>query len=105
MNSSEMCCHELRALAQKEKIKGYYAMKKAELSLALGLGPIIVIPKGGGKRCEHGRIERFCVLCGGSAICQHGIRKYVCKPCGGSQLCKHLKQKHQCGGCKREKQP
>ena len=103
MDLNRMCCYELKVLAKKAKIKGYYKMKKEELSLALGLGPIIVMPKGGGKKCEHGKVKRFCVPCGGSAICKHGIRKYVCKPCGGSQLCKHFKQKHQCRECNREK--
>ena len=97
-----MCCYELKALAHKAKIKGYYIMNKAELSLALGFGPIIGRQKGGGQKCEHGKQMRFCISCGGSAICPHGIRKYVCKPCGGSQLCKHFKQKHQCGECRRE---
>ena len=76
---------------------------RLEPTLALGLGPIIERQKGGGARCQHGRIRRFCKPCGGSAICPHGIRKYVCKPCGGSQLCKHFNQKHQCRECKREK--
>ena len=98
-----MCCYELKALAKKEKIKGYNIMRKAELSHALGLGPIIERQKGGGKKCAHVKQMRFCVQCGGSAICPHGIRKYVCKPCKGSQLCKHLKQKHQCRECEIEK--
>ena len=103
MDSNKMCCYELKALARKAKIKGYHSMRKAELSLALGLGPIIERQKGGGKKCEHGKTMRFCAPCGGSAICIHGIRKYVCKPCGGSQLCQHGKQKHQCGECNRER--
>ena len=103
MDPNKMCCYELKALAKKAKIKGYHIMNKAELSLALGFGPIIERQKGGGKKCEHGKQMRFCVPCGGSAICPHCIRKYVCKPCGGSQLCKHFKQNHQCGECRREK--
>ena len=103
MDPNRMCCYELRALARKAKIKGYCIMRKAELSLVLGLGPITERKKGSCKKCEHGKQMRFCVECGGSAICQHGIRKYVCKPCGGSQLCKHYKQKHQCGECNRER--
>ena len=102
MEQGEKCCHELRLLAKKAKIKGYYKMSKEELSIRLGLEPIVKRQKGG--ECQHGRIKRFCVQCGGSAICQHGIRKYVCIPCEGSQLCKHLKQKHQCRECKREKE-
>ena len=98
-----MTCAELRMLAQKVKIPKNYIMNKEELSLALGLGPIIKRLKYGVKYCQHGGIERFCVPCGGSAICPHGIRKYVCIPCGGSQLCKHLNQKHQCRECKRER--
>ena len=94
---------ELRARAQMAGIPKNYIMNKAELSLALGLGPAIERQKGGGTKCQHGRIKRFCVPCGGSAICPHGIRKYVCKPCGGSQLCKHFNQKHQCRGCKKER--
>ena len=93
-----MCCYELRVLARKAKIKGYYIMRKAELSLALGLGPIHEKRKSWGLKQT-----RFCVECGGSGICSHGIRKYVCKPCGGSQICKHERQKHQCGECNRER--
>ena len=103
MDPNKMCCYELRALARKAKIKGYCVMRKAELSLALGFGPITERVKGGGKKCEHGKQMRFCVPCGGSGICPHGIRKYVCKPCGGSQLCKHDRQKHQCRECIRER--
>ena len=104
MEPNKMRYKELMVLAQKEEIiKRYYTMNKAELSLALGLGPIIERQKGGSKECEHVKQMRFCVTCGGSAICPHGIRKYVCKPCGGSQLCKNLNQKHQCRECKREK--
>ena len=68
MDSNKMCCNELKVLAKKAKIKGYYKMKKEELSLALGLGPIIERQEGGGKRCEHGKVKRFCVPCGGSAM-------------------------------------
>ena len=94
-----MCCYELRALARKEKIKGYYIMKKAELTLALGLDPIPEEKKNKGQKCGHGKQRSFCVECGGSGICSHGIRKYVCKNCGGSQICKHGRQKHQCREC------
>ena len=104
MDSNKKCCYELKLLAKKAGIKGYYEMKKEELSIALGFGPIInEVQKGGGKKCKHGKIMRYCVPCGGSAICPHGIRKYVCRPCGGSQLCKHLNQKHQCRECRRER--
>ena len=78
-------------------------MKKGELSLALGLGPIKE-RKGGVRICAHGKQVRYYMSCGGAAICPHGIRKYVCIPCKGSQLCKHLKQKHQCRECKRERE-
>ena len=105
MEPNRMTFAELKALAREAKIPKNYIMNKAELSLALGLGPIIEMQKGGGTKCQHGRIRRFCVPCKGSAICPHGIRKYVCKPCGGSQLCKHFNQKHQCRECKREKHP
>ena len=95
-----MYCYELRALAKKEKIKGYNIMNKEELSIALGFGGIIKKQeKGSGKKCTHGKIKRYCIPCGGSAMCTHGKRKYVCKPCGGSSLCKHLRQKHQCREC------
>ena len=103
MELNRMTYAELRALAQKAKIPKNYDMNKEELSLALGLGPIIERQKGGGKQGLHGKIKRFCIPCGGSAICPHGIRKYVCKLCGGSQLCKHFNQKHQCRECRREK--
>ena len=49
MDPNKMCCYELRALARKAKIKGYCVMRKAELSLALGFGPITERVKGGGK--------------------------------------------------------
>ena len=100
MEPNRMTYAELRMLAQKAKIPKNYDMNKVELSIALGLGPIIERQKGGGAKCQHGKIKRFCVQCRGSAICPHGIRKYVCKPCGGSQLCKHFNQKHQCRECK-----
>ena len=102
MEPNRMTYAELKVLAQKVKIPKNYIMNKAELSLALGLGPVIKRRKSR-EYCRHGRIERFCVPCGGSAICPHGIRKYVCIPCGGSQLCKHFNQKHQCRECKRER--
>ena len=92
---------ELKVLAQKAKIPKNYIMNKAELSLALGLGPVIERTRGG--KCQHRKARRYCIPCGGSAMCPHGIRKYVCKPCGGSQLCKHFNQKHQCRECKRER--
>ena len=101
MEPNRMTYIELRRRAQMARIPKNYTMNKVELSLALGLGPVVERQKGGGRECEHGRIMRFCVPCGGSAICQHGTRKYICKPCGGSQLCKHFKQKHQCGECKK----
>ena len=69
-----MYCYELRALARKAKIKIYYIMRKGELALALGLGPIAE-RKNKGQKCEHGKQRRFCVGCGGSDICSHGIRK------------------------------
>ena len=94
---------ELKERAQMAKIPKNYMMNKAQLSLALGLGPIIERQKGGGEKCQHERMRRYCVPCGGSAMCPHGIRKYVCKPSGGSQLCNHFKQKHQCRECKRER--
>ena len=103
MEPNRMTYAELRGRAQMAGIPKNYIMNKAELSLALGLGPVIERQKGGGTKCQHGRIKRFCVPCGGSAICPHGIRKYVCKPCGGSQLCKHFNQKHQCRRCKKER--
>ena len=101
MDPNQMCCYELRVLARKAKIKRYYVMRKAELALALGLGPIAE-KKNKGQKCEHGKQRRFCVECGGSDICSHGIRKYVCKICGGSQICRHGRQKHQCRECIRE---
>ena len=55
MDSNKMCCYELKALARKAKIKGYHSMRKAELSLALGLGPIIERQKGGGKNVSMER--------------------------------------------------
>ena len=73
-----MNCIELKALAKKKKIKGYYKMNKEELSFRLGIWSPIERQVGGGKKCEHGKIMRFCKPCGGSAICSHGIRKYVC---------------------------
>ena len=94
---------ELRFLAQLAKIPKYCTMNKVELSRALGLGPVAERPMGAGKKCKHGKIERYCASCGGNGVCPHGIRKYVCIPCGGSQICKHLNQKHQCGECRREK--
>ena len=103
MGPNQMCCYELRVLARKEKIKGYYVMKKAELALALGLGPIPGREKNKGQKCEHGKQRRFCVECGGSGVCSHGIRKYVCKICGGSQICRHGRQKHQCRECIEER--
>lgn len=104
LDPNRMHAFELRTLAKKANIEGYYKMSKAELSLALGLGPIVEKQVGGGKKCEYGRIMRTCVPCGGSAICSHGIRKYVCIPCEGSQLCEHLKQKHQCRECRKERE-
>ena len=59
MEQSQICCYELRAL--KEKIKGYYIMKKAELALALGLDPIPERKKNKGQKCEHGKQRSFCV--------------------------------------------
>ena len=59
MDPNCMCCYELRVLARKAKIKGYCVMRKAELALALGLGPIHEKREGGGKRCEHGKQARF----------------------------------------------
>ena len=99
-----MNCIELKALAKKKKIKGYYKMNKEELSFRLGIWSPIERQVGGGKKCEHGKIMRFCKPCGGSAICSHGIRNYVCIPCEGSQLCEHLKQKHQCRECRKERE-
>ena len=50
MDANKMYCHELRALAKKEKIKGYNIMNKEELYIALGFGFITKKQeKGGGK--------------------------------------------------------
>ena len=77
---------ELKSLAKKKGIKGYYLMKKAKPIEALGITEQPTVKH---YYCIHEKLKYFCKDCGGSQICSRNKRKQQCKLCKDSDICKH----------------
>jgi hypothetical protein len=51
------------------------------------------------KRCEHNKIQYYCIECNGKGLCEHNKRKSRCIQCSGSEICIHDKIKSRCCKC------